>query len=235
MLRFSDVLMVFLAVSMLTLVSVGVANAARRGGRTAPEARRLALSVGGGLVLWLVATAALARAGILAAWTALPPRWPLLPALAFIVIALISRARTTKLFITHTPLHWPIAAQSFRVAVELAIYALHSEGRAPRQITFDGRNFDVFVGLTAPLVAWLVATQRAKPPLVLVWNVAALAVLANTVFTVATSTPGPLHLDWPGAPFTAIASWPVVWLPAFLMPLAVFLHVVSLQQIRSQS
>jgi len=34
----------------------------------------------------------------------------------------------------------------------------------------------------------------------------------------------------PGAPLTAITSWPIVWLPAFLMPVAVFLHVVSLRQ-----
>ena len=57
-----------------------------------------------------------------------------------------------------------------------------------------------------------------------------LAVLANTVGTVGTSTPGPLHLDWPGAPLTAITSWPIVRLPAFLTPVAVFLHVVSLRQ-----
>ncbi|RKI05803.1 hypothetical protein D7Y13_21655 [Corallococcus praedator] len=59
-----------------------------------------------------------------------------------------------------------------------------------------------------------------------------LAVLANTIFTVATSAPGPLHLDWPGVPFTAIATWPVIWLPALLAPLAVFLHVMSLCQNR---
>jgi|GEM_PF-6363278 len=41
---------------------------------------------------------------------------------------------------------------------------------------------------------------------------------------------GPLHLSWPGTPFTAIATWPMVWLPAFLAPLAVFLHGVSLQR-----
>ena len=62
------------------------------------------------------------------------------------------------------------------------------------------------------------------------WNALGLAVLANTVGTVASSTPGPLHLDWAGAPFTAITTWPIVWLPAFLMPTAVFLHVASLRQ-----
>jgi len=128
------------------------------------------------------------------------------------------------------PPAWPIAAQTFRVGVELALFALHAAGRAPVQITFEGRNFDVLVGLSAPWIGWLVATGRIGTKGALAWNVIGLAVLANTVGTVATSTPGPLHLDWPGAPLTAITSWPIVWLPAFLMPIAVFLHVVSLRQ-----
>jgi len=62
------------------------------------------------------------------------------------------------------------------------------------------------------------------------WNVFGLAMLANAVGTVATSTPGPLHLNWPGEPFTAIASWPIIWIPALLAPIGIFLHVVSIRQ-----
>jgi hypothetical protein len=98
------------------------------------------------------------------------------------------------------------------------------------QVTFEGRNFDILVGLTAPVAAWLVARRLASPAAVLCWNLAGLAVLANTIGTVATSVPGPLHLAWPGEPFTALAEWPLVWLPAFLAPLAVLLHIFSLRQ-----
>ena len=83
---------------------------------------------------------------------------------------------------------------------------------------------------TAPVLAWLVHRQRVTPAAVAVWNVLGLAMLANTIVTVATSIPGPLHRDWPGEPFTALAAWPLVWLPAFLAPLAVFFHIVSLRQ-----
>lgn len=226
----ADVLLIVLTISMWTVVGIGVAVAARRGGQSAAAARRLALIVSAGLALWLAVTALLAHTGFLGVWTSLPPRWPLLPATAFIAIAVVMRAHGTKTLLTNTPLHWPVAAQSFRVGVELAIFALYCEARAPRQVTFEGRNYDILVGITAPLLAWWVARQRASPKRVLLWNVVSLAVLANTVVTVASSTPGPLHRDWPGIPFTDIATWPVVWLPAFLMPLAVFLHVVSLHQ-----
>jgi hypothetical protein len=100
----------------------------------------------------------------------------------------------------------------------------------PVQITFEGRNFDVGIGASALLVAALVARHRLSPPWLLAWNAAGLAMLVNVIGTVATSIPGPLHLPWPGEPLTAIATWPMVWLPAFLAPFAVFLHLVSIRQ-----
>ena len=45
-----------------------------------------------------------------------------------------------------------------------------------------------------------------------------------------TSVPGALKLVWPGEPFTEFASGRLICLPAFLAPLAVFMHVASLRQ-----
>ncbi len=100
-------------------------------------------------------------------------------------------------------------------------------------MTFEGRNFDILVGLAAPVIALLVARGRISPRVVLARNNAGLLILASTVARVATSTPGPLHRDGPGAPFTDLAAWPVIWLPAILVPFAAFLHIVSLRQSRA--
>jgi hypothetical protein len=226
----ADLAMVVLAIGMALLVGFGVARSARRAGRDTSGSRRLGITVVFGLAVWLLATALLASSGVLAVWTSRPPRWPLLPLTALVATLALTRTTLAKTLAASTPRAWPIAAQTFRVAVELALFALYEAGRAPLQITFEGRNLDVLVGLSAPVVAWLVARQKLTPAVVAIWNLLGLVTLANTVGTVATSTPGPLHLDWPGAPFTAIAAWPVVWLPALLAPLAVFLHVVSIRQ-----
>ena len=63
-----------------------------------------------------------------------------------------------------------------------------------------------------------------------VYQSTGLAILANTIVTVLTSVPGALKLAWPGEPFVEFASWRLICLPAFLAPLAVFLHVASLRQ-----
>jgi len=103
-------------------------------------------------------------------------------------------------------------------------------GGAPSQVTFEGRNFDVLVGLTAPLIALAILRWNLGPRLVILWNVLGLAILSNTIFTTLTSLPGPAHLNWQGAPFTAFGDWPFVWIPGFLAPLAIFLHVMSIRQ-----
>ncbi|HSP18430.1 MAG TPA: hypothetical protein VLQ79_02880 [Myxococcaceae bacterium] len=213
--------------SMVGLVAVMAAHIGRW---VARSSRPLAVGVLGARALWLAVTAGLANAGVLSAWTARPPRVPLLAVAALGAALLLGRTATFRGMVDDTPRSWPILAQTFRVPVELILFGLYASGRAPAQVTFEGRNLDILVGLTAPLVAWGVSRERAGAALAVGWNVLGLAVLANTVVTVVTSTPGPLHLDWPGAPFTAIATWPMVWLPAFLAPLAVFLHAVSLQQ-----
>jgi hypothetical protein len=211
---------------VVALGTLGLAQAARRAGLP----KTLAPSIAAGLCLWLGATAALAQSGFLSDWTAFPPRWPLLPLTALGMFVLLGWTRTFRRLLTEVPSWQPVALQTFRLGVELAFWRLHVEGFAPVQVTFEGRNFDVLIGLTAPVVAIGIATGWVGPRITVAWNLLGLAMLFNAIGTVATSTPGPLHLDWPGEPFTAIATWPVIWIPAFLAPAAIFLHFVSIGQ-----
>src|SRR5262249_58571242 len=117
-----------------------------------------------GHIVWLGATAALAGSGALADWSALPPRWPLLPLTALVTVALLTRTRTFRRLLAEVPPWQPVALQMFRVGVELAFWRLHLEGVAPVQVTFEGRNFDVLVGLTAPVVAAADPARLGRPP-----------------------------------------------------------------------
>jgi hypothetical protein len=224
----TDVLLTGTTASVLALVALGLAGAARRAGLAHP--RVLAACVSAGLIAWLGATAALAQSGVLSDWTARPPRWPLLPLAALGTFALLSRTLTFRRLLAEVPSWQPVALQTFRMGVELAFWRLSLEGIAPVQVTFEGRNFDGLVGLTAPIVAAGISFGWFGPRMTIAWNVFGLAMLVNAIGTVATSTPGPLHLNWPGEPFTAIATWPIIWIPALLAPIGLFLHVVSIGQ-----
>jgi hypothetical protein len=198
------------------------------GGVIARHSPRLALRVLAVTGAWLAAVALAARAGLLEG--AAPPRVFALPLITLVTMFVVTRTATARALFAATPMQLVIGLQAFRIAVELTLFALYRSGRAPVQITFEGRNFDVVVGLLAPVMAWLVSRDRLSPTAIVAWNVFGLGVLLNTIGTVVTSVPGPLHLDWPGAPLTELTTWPLVWLPGFLAPLAISLHVASIRQ-----
>jgi hypothetical protein len=213
---------------VISLVALGLAEAARRAGLAHP--RTLAACVAAGLIAWLGATAALVQSDVLSDWTARPPRWPLLPLITLGTFVLLGQTRTFRRLLAEIPPWQPVALQTFRMGVELAFWRLSLEGIAPVQVTFEGRNFDGLVGLTAPIVAAGIAFGWFGPRMTIAWNLFGLAMLVNAIGTVATSTPGPLQLNWPGEAFTAIATWPVIWIPALLAPVGIFLHFVSIRQ-----
>ncbi len=221
-------LLLSVAVTFATLV-LGLRAVVARA--KAPELAQLPLVVSVALALWLVLTGAIARSGALSVFESLPPRLMMLPMSAIVVMVVVTRGATFRRLLAAMPPAWPVALMSFRVIVELMIWQLYKGGAMPRQMTFEGRNFDVLVGLSAPVIAHGLANGWLGRRAAILWNVAGLALLLNVVVIAVTSVPGPTRLDWGGEPLTIVATTPFVWLPAFLVPVAVFGHVSSLRQL----
>jgi hypothetical protein len=226
-----SLLFVVTVVGMLLLVLWGAMRAARRVGPGATRGVRLAgVALGG----WLALTAALAERGFFEDFYALPPHMLLAvgpPLLA--VLALAASGRLDPLLAALPP-SWPIGAQAFRVLVEIVLWRLAVAGVAPEIMTFTGRNVDILVGLTAPIVAYGCFVRRAWPARVARWwNWAGVVILLNVVVHAQLSAPTRFRLFETDPPTTFIGDLPYIWLPAFLVPLAWALHAISLRQLRS--
>jgi hypothetical protein len=226
-----SLLFVVTVVGMLLLVLWGAMRAARRVGPGATRGVRLAgVALGG----WLALTAALAERGFFEDFYALPPHMLLAvgpPLLA--VLALAASGRLDPLLAALPP-SWPIGAQAFRVVVEIVLWRLAVAGVAPEIMTFTGRNVDILVGLTAPIVAYGCFVRRAWPARVARWwNWAGVVILLNVVVHAQLSAPTRFRLFETDPPTTFIGDLPYIWLPAFLVPLAWALHAISLRQLRS--
>jgi hypothetical protein len=192
--------------------------------------RRLWLKTALALTLWLVALGFIASSGFLLDFKALPPHLLVvgLPPLLTLV-ALSFSSRFTELLRLIPPV-WVVGLQSFRIVVELGLWMLFLDGIIPAAMTFESRNLDVLSGLTAPLAAWLLA-RHAPQWVIALWNVAGLCLLLNIVVTAILSAPTPFRQFFDGPANTIIAQFPFVWLPGFLVPLAYWLHVISLRQL----
>lgn len=180
---------------------------------------------------WFAFTLLLARSGVVADFAKMPPKIPLLALFAIASGVVIARTAAVRDALRTMPDWWPVAMQTFRAPLELGLYLLFAAGQLPEQMTFAGRNFDVLVGLSAPVLAVLMAKGHAPRALQWAWHFAALGLLVNVVTIAITSVPGPLHAAWPGAPLTIVAQWPYVWLPAFLVPMALLGHVAAIARL----
>jgi len=225
------VLFVAVVVAMLALVLRAAASAARGVSAGARHAVRLA---GIGLVGWLALIATLAAHGFFANFQSLPPRMLLAvgPPILGILALVFSSGPAPLLAVL--PRAWPVAAQSFRIVVEIVLWRLAVAGVAPEIMTFHGRNVDILVGLSAPLVAYYCFVRRAWPERVAIWwNWAGVLILLNVVVQAQLSAPTPFRVFVTDPPTIFIALVPYIWLPAFLVPVAWLLHAVSLRQLRS--
>lgn len=177
--------------------------------------------VGVWLAAFLAATWMAAHAGWLRFGPVPPPIFLLLVPAA---IATILLARSKP--VGRVGIGWLIGYQSFRILVEIFLWWGHREGVVPVQLTWEGRNFDVLTGVTAPVMAWLASRGQASPMLVRVWNLAGLALLINVVTVAALSMPTPFQRFHPTNVFVVEA--PFVWLPLFLVQSALFGHAALL-------
>ena len=215
----------FVALVFVMAALVVAAVKARRGAGPA-------LGAAAGLGGWLTVTALLARAGLFEDFSRVPPRILVVLLPALVAVAVLCRSAAVGRLLDEVPAGWLVYPQAFRVVMELILWRLFVVGAAPAIMTFEGRNVDILVGLSAPLVGWGFLTRRAWPArLAAWWNVAGILILLSVVVHAQLSAPTPFRVYLTEPPLTFIAYVPWIWLPAFLVPLAWGLHALSIRQL----
>jgi hypothetical protein len=231
MMMLISALTVLLVLGLAGILLLGIYRAALRA-RLDGGPRRITTRFAIGIAGWLALTAIVAKAGFFSDFASRPPHLMMGVVGALLLFTFTTRSKTATRLLAVMPLTWPILIHSMRIVVELGLWGLYEQGQLPKHLTFEGRNFDVLVGLTAPVVAFALSRKWIGTKVLIGWNIASICVLANIVIMAITSIPGPLHLDsWPGPANTIVAEFPYVWLPTFLVPVALFGHIVSLRQI----
>jgi hypothetical protein len=195
--------------------------------------RKIFLWVPIGVFVWLVFLALISFNGFFLEFKGMPPRILLavLPPLVVIVVSIFS-GTLDPLLLKIRP-WWLINLQSFRVMVEIILWLLFLENIIPVQMTFEGFNYDILVGLTAIPVSYLCFRRRKffyKP--LIVWNILGILILLNIVTIAILSTPSDLRYFMNEPANTVIGYYPFIWLPGFVVPMALFLHLASLRQIK---
>lgn len=226
----------FIALSVLCLLIflVGIWYGLRQTGWTAERQKRYLLLTTISLLGWMTFTAVLAKNGIFSQFETFPPPMFINLLIPIVVIIIWVRRPATKSILAGIPLYWVPAFQGFRVVVEFLLWALFVANVLPKQLTFEGYNFDVLSGILGIVLAIFLYRGISKPIRWLrLYNFLGLALLLTIVSMSILSMPTPFRQFMNDPTNEIMTTFPYVWLPALLVPLAFALHLLSLQQTKA--
>ncbi|MGO8953908.1 MAG: hypothetical protein ACLPWS_16770 [Rhodomicrobium sp.] len=232
-----DSVIVTAAPLIAVAVSGGLWLALGRTAMNAGERIRAFAAIGVPLLLWFSAAWALGKSGALEAQPGvLLSRTAIAIVLPVILgTVLLTRSRRVAAILDATPASWLMGVQVYRV-LGFVFLALLARGLLPAEFALPAGIGDILVGLTGLALAfWLPSGSALSRKAAYGWNVLGLADLVIAVATGFLTSPGPLQqlaLDHPNLLITA---YPLVMVPAFAVPLAIILHILSLWQLNRQS
>jgi len=185
----------------------------------------------GVLIGWAVIVSALSISGIMGKFEIFPFNIGPLLVLPLIAAIMFTFSRALREVLPHIHPARIIRLQVFRVFVEILLWLLFIDNLLPIQMTFEGQNFDVLSGLTAPVIAFLAFRNKLPNRVLIIWNFVCLYALINIVTVAVLSMPTPFRYFMNEPSNTIVAQFPISWLPTFLVPLAYTLSFISIRQL----
>lgn len=181
---------------------------------------------------WLGIQSILGVSGFYTVTNTLPPRFLLLILPHFALMIYLFTTLKGKEFVDSLDLKTLTLLHVVRVPVEIVLYWLFVEKTVPELMTFEGRNFDIIAGITAPVIYYFgfVKNTLAKPILI-GWNILCLGLLFNIVINGILSAPTPFQQFGFDQPNIALLHFPFIFLPGLIVPIVLFSHISNIRQL----
>ena len=187
-----------------------------------------------GLIIWLIVQAVLTLKNVYNSETnSIPPKiliFGIAPTILTIII--LFATKKGRGFIDSLDLVNITYINIVRIPVEIVLFFLFIWKVIPELMTFEGRNFDIFAGITAPIIAYYgIQNGKLNRNGILIWNLICLILLLNIVVNAFLSTPSSFQKFAFEQPNIAILNFPFSWLPTFIVPIIMFGHLVSVRKL----
>ena len=184
------------------------------------------------ICVWLVIHAILSLKGFYTITNSVPPRFALMTFPPLLTILILFITNSGRRFIDSLSLKILTQLHVVRIFVEIILLWLFLYKYIPKLMTFEGRNFDILSGLSAPLVAYFGFTKTVLgKKFMLAWNIICLLLLLNIVVNAILSAPFPFQQFEFDQPNIAVLYFPFVWLPGFIVPVVLFSHLVLIRRL----
>jgi hypothetical protein len=177
---------------------------------------------------WLLLQSIIGLTGFFTNTSAMPPRLLFLLIPPILLILVLFATKKGRSYIQTIDLKWIVLASIIRIPVEFVLLWLAIHGVVPYLMTFEGANFDIISGITAPIVWYFMFYKKHfHRGLFIAWNILCLALLFNVVIRALLSVPTPFQKFAFDQPNICVLYFPYIWLPGFLVPLVLFAGVLG--------
>ncbi|WP_245575743.1 hypothetical protein [Hymenobacter norwichensis] len=162
----------------------------------------------------------------------MPPRLMLALLPPLLTMAALFFTRAGRTYLDNLRLEILTCLHIVRVAVEMVLLGLYVYQAVPHLMTFEGRNWDMLSGLSAPLVYYAVFQRKwLGTSGLLWWNVACLGLLLNIVVLAVLAVPSLVQQWGFTQPNVAVLHFPYIWLPSCVVPLVLLSHLAAIRQL----
>lgn len=187
------------------------------------------------IIVWSIIQSYLAYDGFYQIKETIPPRYMLVfaPVGLFIIYGLLPKQLAW--IYTNRNLKISTFLHTVRIPVEIVLLYLYYYKMVPELMTFEGANFDILAGLTAPILGLLFIKSKLNSKVLLIWNVLGL-ILILTVLTIGILTGElPIQQFAFNQPNVAINYFPYILLPVTIVPLVVYTHITDILKLKNGS
>jgi hypothetical protein len=185
-----------------------------------------------GIATWIFLQGALAYSGFYLNVESTPPRlfFAIGPPVAAIAV-LFSLSSVRLAFDSMSPAFLTYL-HAIRFPVEIVLWLLFQHKKIPTLMTFEGRNPDIIIGLTAPIIAYLCFTKKVLSYRVaLIWHLLGATLLLNVTALFLFSVPSPFKFFDVDYPNLALFYFPFIWVVSFGVPTAFLAHFIAIKRL----
>lgn len=189
-----------------------------------------------GLLFWQLFVYIMANTGILDDFS-FPPRFFVLLILPlFIFTGVFLYINRNFDWIKNIPENWLIYYQSFRIFIETLFVVSVTLAILNPEVTIIGYNYDMVFAYSAPIIGFLFYKKFISRKILIIWNFVGLLIIASIIFLFISSIFNPQLFGSETILLPkAVAKYPYILVAGFLMPSAVFIHVLSIIQLSKKS
>ncbi len=180
------------------------------------------------ILIWSSLQSILAYTGFYEETNIIPPRFllVLVPTTLFIVFGLMPKQRGWIIEKRH--IDWSTFLHTIRIPVEVLLFYLFIHKMIPELMTFEGRNFDILAGISAPIIGVLWLKKKIGRNILIIWNFLSLILVLFILVNGILSSELPIQMFGFEQPNRALNYFPFILLPATIVPIVVYTHLTDI-------